>query len=420
MSVVQAKPIDYSDFNLNEDFKVLWDDYTHLKILKLFDSQACDSDAETIKRFNRTTNATFHLTFYLPKSIALHKTKRINRCVIMINGLNETGHFTLYDQLGANFAKRGIASILLPTPHHLNRFISKKKRPSPLETLFLDPVSIYYNAKQSFSEIHELKNRIRGLSSSTIDADFYTSIFSGLDTRISLLGFSLGGLRAVSQFIAAPKDFDGCILINSGFKLADINLEEMSVRRKCYEKIMGKEKRESMALKLPVSEDVWSEYIIKLGQELAEKDYICEQEYYKKTFVPIYIGDPLREKLLKKNLELLSRILLIVAANDNVVPDQGASNMFSKATMFRIPGVSHFLPIDPLWINWVDLTTDLMIQFLDNIGKDYLSQKSILNDLLRLEDDWNDLCEFEEKRKFFSDQKDVDNGNLCKIAKKNR
>ena len=78
--------------------------------------------------FDINANLNFYLRFYLPKEIMTMPNGRPDRLIVIFNGLNEIypRYFRLYDRLGTSFAAQGIASVLLPTPFHLNRAAVRK------------------------------------------------------------------------------------------------------------------------------------------------------------------------------------------------------------------------------------------------------------------------------------------------------
>jgi hypothetical protein len=84
-------------------------------LMKLFPMCGLDTtpDEEDYRRF--------HMRFYIPREYFNDARKKIDRIIIMTNGLNEFDKYLLYDQLGSDVASLGLAAVLLPLPNHLNR-----------------------------------------------------------------------------------------------------------------------------------------------------------------------------------------------------------------------------------------------------------------------------------------------------------
>ena len=156
--------------DLRRDKILNYEDNTHLRIFKLFEStgKAYDnipSNTETTSKnkYKTIPNLLFHLRFYFQRETLLEKEKRVKRLIIMTNGLNEVSHFNLYDQLGLSFAEKDCCSVLLPGPFHFNRRpraldsdkIENKYTPQkmPSDFMFNDPLQLYYHTKQYVSDI---------------------------------------------------------------------------------------------------------------------------------------------------------------------------------------------------------------------------------------------------------------------------
>lgn len=370
--------------SLEKDVVVDYQDYSHVRILKLFESFSPDKSLTSQKllelRPDHKENKLFHLRFYLPREVILDKRKKIDRCIIMINGLDEVKYFTLYDQLGQNFAKSGIASVLLPTPHHLNRHHLAKDPKLPHEHLFNEPLLIFYNTKQSIKDVNDLVDKIRGKEETKglDDKGFYKHYFDGNKVQISLLGYSLGGLRALSCLFSQPKRFSCCFLLNSGFRLSDLKLERIGI-----------------------SQQKWEDFLKNLEKELCstKNRKIQTDSYYTKIFAPIFLG--IFQRGIEEELRLLAkRILLIVGGSDEIVSPlcSRIDHLFTtELTIFQIPGVTHILSLDKVWINWVNLTTDLMINFEENVSRDLWLTDEIIKEIQIIDNKYN---LFKEDEKF--------------------
>lgn len=230
----------------------------------------------------------FDLSFYVPLDILDRRKARIDNVVIMLNGLNEISHlhYNHYDRIGARLASRGIAAILYPTPFHLNRAaylepcyrveyerhdrqkVGDKRRSHlqrwsedadtvstrlPHHSLLNDPEGMFYCFEQTANELRALGNCLTASSAdvptdlTTLEAakPFFDRLFLRRpNTRVSLLGYSLGGLQALYAFLLKPELFHRCILMNSGAHLdkmktkpAHITDEEWGAIRKGVAKV---------------------------------------------------------------------------------------------------------------------------------------------------------------------------------------
>ncbi|HEX9961973.1 MAG TPA: hypothetical protein VGB00_13645, partial [Pyrinomonadaceae bacterium] len=119
----------------NEILYMDYDGTHHVRIMKSFqtpdDPDILDTEEKAALRIGGQKD--FFLRCYLPKNKISHKNKqqRIKHLIVMFNGLNECAKYDFYDFLGAQFAEHGFASILLPTPYHLDRRIGRTKNSKP-------------------------------------------------------------------------------------------------------------------------------------------------------------------------------------------------------------------------------------------------------------------------------------------------
>ncbi len=174
-------------------------------------------------------NEIFDLFFYLPVTVLSSPGAVCRDVVIMFQGTNETRpwHTRLYDRLGESLAQRNVAAILLPTPFHLNRSAQRRQVGQLPSTSWADltadletPTKVadfarpYANFHQTFLEVDRLVELIRGKRPAEDPWHLYKNLF-GESTRISLLGFSMGGLRALAKCLK-DNGFHKCILLSSG------------------------------------------------------------------------------------------------------------------------------------------------------------------------------------------------------------
>ncbi|HPM75444.1 MAG TPA: hypothetical protein PK961_00025 [bacterium] len=151
------------EYDRSEDFIVDAQDNEHIRIMKLF--PLCH-EREEIKLDDYRR---FHCRFYLPRAKVLDKNNKIDRLILIINGLNEK-YFTLYDQLGRGLSHYGIASVLLPLPNHLNRhtwFRHKDEKKTldnfnPSDNFMEKPSDFFKLYLQMMHEMNSLVDHIKG------------------------------------------------------------------------------------------------------------------------------------------------------------------------------------------------------------------------------------------------------------------
>ena len=184
-------------------------------------------------------NKVFDLFFSIPAPILSDPKGKCRDLLIMFQGTNETRPWNayLYDRLGESLAQRNIASILLPTPFHLNRAAQDKEASQNHEaswqsltrnlvtpTNVAEPARPFANFYQTFLEVDKLCQLIRGGRRREDYWGLYERLFDK-STRVSLLGFSMGGLRALAKFLKdceKAKGFHRCVLLSSGGTIASL------------------------------------------------------------------------------------------------------------------------------------------------------------------------------------------------------
>jgi len=163
-----------------ENILTNFDSTHHIRVLKRFitPDDIPTEDPEEKKFLNDETQKEFFLRCYLPKSKISRKDPedRVEHVIIMFNGLNECERFDFYDIMGAQFAGSDFASILLPTPYHLNRRLENtfcdqprsmlnpnKNKPfeMPTDIAFGNESLYFYSLKRSIYEFEDLVSRIK-------------------------------------------------------------------------------------------------------------------------------------------------------------------------------------------------------------------------------------------------------------------
>lgn len=335
-------------------------DDAHVRINKLF--PVCQhKDNVGLTDYRR-----FHVRIYLPQNVYNDKYEKVKKCFICFNGLDEIGSFTIYDQIGKGLASKGYGLILLPIPDHLNRNPEyrnndKLKTLKPSSTFLREPETVFEAFKQINSEVEILIQHIKGLCVLHNDEHccaFYRRFFSE-NAKISLIGYSLGGLIALSNFLVNDR-INSCILLNSGSKLEDIDVSEFAEKHKWIE-MVDNLKRSYFNFKIKESE--------KDSYDL---------------FNMIFLGG--HRELLQDRLEKKSeRILFILGGSDSVTNFDSIHEMEPNGhglSILKLPGIHHFLAIDTHWDRWFPLVLNMITSFDDGASKSSLWPGDILWSLL--------------------------------------
>lgn len=382
----------------------------------------------------------YHLRFYFPKSTILRRENKIKHLVIMFNGMDETDEFLLYDTLGEYFVNQGMGAVLIPTPLHLNRQILRGGKPQTPTRIAhnkhkkakdaLDenknPRLFYYSFVRSWFELQELKSKINNFTpsnefywqtkenqqtSTLTDKMFYESYFGEHtdkagnpmknDVQFTIIGYSLGGLRALSFFLndigeegKKPKSkFHSCITINTCPNLKDahtkaLNISKpdwenklMEVARKYVDSRKGKEIHEITELRR-IFLNLY--FPIPRENDATENDKIgVSQKRYKlyDTF----------EKRLDANL---NRYLAIASGSDDIVtPNQidviaPDHKFIHKLT---IAGVNHKPAIDPNWQDLLPRVESNMLEFIQSCNDLHYTKNEVLSQIAVLVSNVNEF-----------------------------
>lgn len=358
MSTVDPEFSRVNFFNREKDFSVVAKDDSHVRILKLF--PMCRGKALSLHDYRR-----FHLRFYIPREIFDDKCSKVSKLFIFLNGLDELDYFTLYDQLGQGLAKYNYASVLLPLPDHLNR--NKKYRVNdpkviekPSDLFINERDKIYSGYLQLLEELEILLKHLRHgcyKSGKNYSCGFYRHLFNK-DLSISILGYSLGGLGALSSYLLYRKQFNTCILLNSGAKLDDIDVSEF------------------------IQINNWKNMVAGIQRDW---DINFDTNDKARLFDKIFLGN--KTSLLKSELKEISRNLcFILGGSDSVTKYKSIQDIEPDAhglATLKIPGINHFLSIDLQWNKWFKLVVNTIAQFDESASKEVLSQNEIVDEFIQ-------------------------------------
>jgi hypothetical protein len=317
----------------------------------------------------------FHLRYYLPRAFLADKSAKVDRLVIMANGLDELGHFTLYDELGSRLASRGIASVLLPLPDHLNRHMRFRMRNptvyqltvKPSEILMTEPLALHERFLQYRQEVSILLDHVRGARCSGDDksCSFYRHVFSPR-TRVSVLGYSLGAAAMLSNFLERLEDtqsdsdsINTCILLSAAVTLRNTRPIRMFDERQ------------------------WLEYVRQLENAYSNLHVFPQgTEVASRLFGAVCFGHQMYrvQELLKLHGR---RFLFIYGGRDSITGADKLKDLVPEnwgVSLLALPGINHFLAVDEEWKKWIGLVSNLIADFDENGTKTSITEKFALQE----------------------------------------
>ena len=364
--IFDPKKIDKTQFNLSVNIIRDHESSHHVCFNKLF--PACRYKKDQLQDYKR-----FHVRVYIPKKALMNIKKEIERAIIMVNGLDETKYFTLYDQLGLKLAEHGIASVLIPLPGHLNRHAEYRNKvpvyeKRPTADLLANPAITRRFYFQFMEELDILLDHLTGQDCCERNDNcfFFRSLF-GPETRVSILGYSIGALAALAHFIKRKDKYNSCFALNGGIQISDLRFPDKFIEK-----------------------SVWKEFTLKLTSFWATQhkptdspDEIIDDTLFSQFFLGSYTG-PLKE-ILKA---LSRRILFVFGGSDQLIPFQSLQKIEPEEhglSILKIPGLGHFLPKEREWSNWIDTLVNLIANFEENAAHEILGFKELIETLIKLD-----------------------------------
>jgi len=375
----------------------------------------------------------FHLRFYFPKGAILRRDKKIRHLVIMFNGMDETEDFLLYDTLGEYFVNQGIGAVLIPTQLHLNRQIPlggktqtptrvahNEYKPNWKKEVNKNPRLFYYHFIRSWYELQELKQKITNrtdvkdefywdklkLKDSTeylTDKRFYETYFGDFtfkdgkpkyndDIEFTILGYSLGGLRALSFFLndidtndkRQKSKFHSCITINTCPDLKKAHTKALGITKSEWEKKLMEVAREYVSdpkLDTPpylkeLREIFLNLYFPKLRQD--EKGHVNGNGKPKPERFELY---PVFRERLEANL---NRYLAIASGSDDIVETHQIDTIapdFKFIHKLTVAGVNHKPANDPNWQDLLPRVESNMMEFINTCNDLHYTKNEILSQI---------------------------------------
>jgi hypothetical protein len=308
----------------------------------------------------------FHMRFYIPREYFNDARKKIDRIIIMTNGLNEFDKYLLYDQLGSDFASLGLAAVLLPLPNHLNRHPryrlrnpnDQKIKVLPSDALMENPLLLhdgYLQCKRELAQLRGHINRKRFEGTSDVPCkdnnhdgpcSFYSHFFAD-EVRVSYLGYSLGGDTVLCDFLNSEKSLNACFLLNPAINLPGV------------------------AGNMMVGRATWEEYVPNLLS--AMRNYLEKDRMFEEVVIGQYKHES--TKLLKEHGQ---RLLFILGGKDTFTKYTNAQTIMPEnwgSGMFIIPGIDHLVAGSEEWKKWRMLAVKLILDFEENAARRVITEK---------------------------------------------
>lgn len=347
-----------------QDVILVEDSAEYVCLMKLFPmcSESEDLPEEAYRRF--------HMRFYIPREYFNDAHRKIDRIIIMTNGLDEFNDYRLYDQLGTRLASIGLPAVLLPLPDHLNRHVryrlrepgQDKMKARPFTEIFEKPMVLHKRFLQYKGELARLLDHINKDTRNKIGCDeaenpcsFYRHFFADV-VRVSYLGFSLGGATMLCDFLDSQTRLNACFLLNPAIKLREVNGRRLGIR-----------------------EVEWDDFVERLST--AYDQY--PQPARNTRFGEILLGHIISARRLLK--EYSQKLLFIYGGADDFTHHENTKDITPRETgsgMFIIPGVKHNFEGEE-WQKWSTLTVKLIADFEENAARQVIPKPALKRSLKR-------------------------------------
>lgn len=370
MSFTQREFSKVKIIDRQQDIIIDYVDDNHARLMKLFPVCHEIEPPDEITNYRR-----FHVRLYLPEKVFKDKKCRSKKCFIMLNGLDERFNYSLYDQIGKGLARSGYASVLLPLPNHLNRNIGFRSGKlnqidQPSDSFITEPEKIIEAYKQVIGEIDILIHHIQHNCKYADDHEccsFFNRYFDH-NTQVSVLGYSLGGLVALSYFLLRKNSLNSCIMLNSGAKLSQIDVSHF------------------------IEKEKWD----KMVKSLSANRHTYANSDEKVWFEKIFLG--LEEENIKDALaEQSNKILFILGGADSVTRRKGIMTIepdHHGLAILQLPGIHHFVSSDIHWDQWFPIVLQTITSFDYSASQESLSANDIIDTLIEYHNKYGIIKDF--------------------------
>lgn len=319
---------------------------------------------------NIRDNNEFDVTFFLTSS----GERKEEHLLLIVNGFDQMdlAHYHKDDQrenskkvvgLCRDFVDRGIASVLIPIPNHMNRWPKTvpypfpKPKPSSLVAAY--PDRFYEGFLQELADLEKMADLILDPASrdreTFEDGTTFALHFDG-NTRVHLVGYSIGGLATLSTFLKSDLEkkprYNSCTLLSSGANFQSlhpqeiIGIDEATWKRIKYHFLGLTYKQKATA---GIENDIFE--MVLLGEDKS-RFYDCVSE-------------------------LSNRILIVVGALDDVSSPRSVFELEPEETglaVLKVPYLSHPLHSRE-WNLWNDWILDCVASFVKTHPKEVTKGK---------------------------------------------
>lgn len=340
-------------------------------------SDKCERHIE----LNNAIESDFYLRVYIPKIKLEAKNFSKEKVVILINGMNELNFYNFYDKIGEFFAENGITTILLPTPLNLNRRLNYSGKDSETPTHIAangNEELFFASFLRTYYELSNLINLVRKISFDPRDNGFYKHVFDN-KCSISLLGYSLGGLKSLAYFTYLYKKDEqnvfktitSCITFNSGPNLY-----------------------QAKTASLKIKESRWSEILNKVNKQFDQfqkhdvLDFDCELQDLVKYYEYLYFGETKKWDNLQSHFaSITTAYLAISAGKDPIVGKHEIQGISPQEPLNQIilAGVDHHPGMDNSdWHLVLPRVQANILTFMEKCTIEYYNLKTIRSNLKKI------------------------------------
>lgn len=297
-----------------------------------------EDDEETINRNNN-----FPIELIIPDDNRRSKKKN---AMIIINGFNEPSRNAIKMYYSAKFGicqllrEHGISSVLLPIPFHYCRRPIKgayqNDAYTPAHSIDKERIKFYLGYKQLVLDIRELALHLLGKG----------NLFEVPCTfdKIHLMGFSLGGLGALTSFILDQKHGENNIttstMLFSGSSLIHVNPRGLAIEQSQVDALV--DYYESGSYRNPEFSNIigWNDEE-KASRLNAFRYLVLNKKSEEKDIADVLAG-------------LMKRVPIIIGQADRINPSGFAKTFVPPDAEHDLshtePGVGHFLWRDRKWM----------------------------------------------------------------------
>jgi hypothetical protein len=242
---------------------------------------------------------------------------------------------------------------------------NSKEYELPTDMAYDHPELYIYNFKRSIMEFEALIKRIE--KPDPRDCGFFENYFAE-NLEITLFGFSMGGLRALSCFLRNPDKYHSCITFNSGVNLTKINTTELNLDARSWE-------------------DTFTRV-----ESLVENPRFLQNQRENKEILDLFRWLHLgrNQTYLKKRLQDHSyRYLSIQSGADTIFEANNPMGEYVDEhghglNRLIIAGVGHVPTMDLKWDNWMSKVGENIVRFIQRCKETYWAHADLEKEIAEL------------------------------------